>query len=126
MRLSELATNVAHSTQAAVREWTNEYGRERGLLLFARRVGITERRARSLAEGTAGRIDAAEYIAAQQARAEILRARIARAQQHLHEIEDAHGMGLEPPRRGAAEAVINGSERQRTLGSGRPMVPRTG
>lgn len=94
MKLSDLATNVARSTQAAVKKWITEHGRERGLAMFARNIGITERRARSLAEGTAGRIDAAEYIAAQQARAEILRRRIARAQLILTEIEGSHGMDL--------------------------------
>lgn len=126
MRLSELATDVAQSTQAAVREWTAEYGRERGLALFARRIGITERRARSLAEGSAGRIDAAEYIAAQRARAEILQLRIARAQHHLHEIEVAHGLDLGPPRSGVAETVGHGCEGQRLAGGRGPMVSGAG
>ncbi|WP_160119665.1 hypothetical protein [Rhodovarius lipocyclicus] len=98
MRLSEIATGVARSTQAAVADWCQEHGRARGLAAFARRIGVTERRARSLLEGTAGRIDAAEYIAAQEARAEVLRLRIARAQHDLNEIENSHeGMDMGTP-----------------------------
>lgn len=103
MRLSDLAKNVAQSTQAAVTEWCHEHGRARGLALFARRIGVTERRARSLLEGTAGRIDAAEYIAAQEARAEVIRLRLARAQHDLEEIEGGHhGLDLVAPWRGVS------------------------
>jgi len=101
VKLSDLAKNVAQSTQAAVAEWVQEYGRQRGLMKFAIRIGVTERRARSLLEGTAGRIDAAEYIAAQEARAEIIRLRLARAQHDLEEIEGGHhGLDLVAPWRG--------------------------
>lgn len=101
MSLSEFATNVARSTQAAVLDFIAEHGRARGLCAFARAVGVTERRARSLAEGTAGRIDACEYLAAQQARASLLRQRIARAEHNLHIIEALHGdLDLAQPERG--------------------------
>ncbi|UPY35510.1 hypothetical protein [Sediminicoccus sp. KRV36] len=96
MRLSEFATNVAQSTQAAVLDFIAEHGRAHGLHEFARAVGVSERRARSLAEGNAGRIDACEYLAAQQARAALLRARISRAQHNLNLIEALHaGVDLE-------------------------------
>lgn len=94
MRLSEFATNVAQSIQAAAADFIGEYGRAPGLHQFARAVGITERRARSLAEGTAGRIDACEYLAAQQARAALLRRRIERARHNLQMIEAMHGVDL--------------------------------
>ncbi|WP_424138633.1 hypothetical protein [Roseomonas chloroacetimidivorans] len=100
MKLSIFAKDVAQSTQAAVRCFIEEHGRARGLEVFARTVGITERRARSLAEGTAGRIDAAEYLAAQAARAELLRTRIARAKHELHILEATHGMDFGAPRGG--------------------------
>jgi hypothetical protein len=98
MKLSFFAKDVAQSTQAAVRAFIEEHGRAQGLAAFARTIGITERRARSLAEGTAGRIDAAEYLAAQAARAELLRARIARANHELHMLEATHGMDAGTPR----------------------------
>lgn len=91
MSLSDFATNVAQSTQAAVLDYIAEHGRARGLCAFARAVGVSERRARSLAEGSAGRIDACEYLAAQHARAALLRQRIARAEHNLHIIEALHG-----------------------------------
>lgn len=94
MRLSDFATNVAQSTQAAVADFIAEHGRSHGLHEFARAVGVSERRARSLAEGAAGRIDAYEYLAAQQARATLLRRRILRAQHNLAMIEAAHGVDL--------------------------------
>lgn len=106
MRLSELATNVAQSTQAAVMDFVAEYGRAHGLHEFARAVGVSDRRARSLAEGTAGRIDACEYLAAQQARASLLRSRIQRAQHNLQMIEAAHGVDLEVERGAAALAGV--------------------
>lgn len=99
MRLSDFATNVARSTQAAVLDYCADHGgRARGLAAFARACGVSERRARSLAEGTAGRIDACEYLAAQEVRAALLRARIARAQHQLSVIEAAHGLVLVAPR----------------------------
>ena len=101
MRLSAFATDVAQSTQAAVRVFVEEHGRARGLAVFASTIGISERRARSLAEGTAGRIDAAEYLAAQAARAELLRARIARAKHELQILEATHGVDLGTPRSGS-------------------------
>ena len=106
MRLSDFATNVARSTQAAVLDHVAEHGRARGLAAFARAVGVTLRRARSLAEGTAGRIDAAEYLAAREAQAALLRQRIARANHQLNLIEAAlHGVDLEPA---GAAAVVAG------------------
>lgn len=98
MKLSVFATEVAQSTQAAVRAFIEEHGRARGLAAFARTLGITERRARSLAEGTAGRIDAAEYLAAQAARAEVLRQRIARAQHELMLLEARNDLDSGTPR----------------------------
>lgn len=103
MRLSKLDTFVAQSTQECVLDFVTEHGRKRGLALFAQKVGVTERRARSFAEGTAGRIDASEFLAAQQARAEILRLRIARAQHQLHQIEVTHGAAMEPAAQMATE-----------------------
>ena len=106
MRLSEFATNVARSTQDAVLDFCAEYGRAPGLHEFARAVGVSDRRARSLAEGTAGRIDACEYLAAMQARASLLRSRIQRAQHNLQMIEAAHGLDLEVGRDSAALAGL--------------------
>lgn len=126
MKLSQLAADVASSTRAAVREWTAEHGRERGLSLFARKIGITERRARSLLEGTAGRIDAAEYIAAQKARAEILRQRIGRAQATLKEIEAVDGMDLGSRGRGPAADGGVGDRRDGLARAGGAMVPPPG
>jgi hypothetical protein len=98
MKLSIFAKDVAQSTQAAARAFIEEHGRARGLVAFAKAVGISERRARSLAEGTAGRIDAAEYLAAQAARAEVLRARISRAKHELAIMEATHGVDAGAPR----------------------------
>lgn len=116
MRLSDFATNVAQSTQAAVADFIAEHGRARGLHEFARAVGIGDRRARSLAEGTAGRIDACEYLAAQQARADLLRRRIERARHNLQLIEALHGMDLDLDQHAGALAGVAAGEPGRVGG----------
>lgn len=82
-RVSDRATNVETFCHDTARLFVQQHGRQRGLHAFARACGITERRARSLLDRTAARIDATEYLAVQDARLAITQDRAARLRQEL-------------------------------------------
>ncbi|RVT97914.1 hypothetical protein EOD42_08985 [Rhodovarius crocodyli] len=89
-RLDKAAARIAREMQEISRLFVLFHGsRARGLIHFADALGVTERRARSLYEGTAGRIDAAEHAVALVARNELRRTRAHKLRAELEELENS-------------------------------------
>ena len=113
MRAARRAADVAATVQDIVRRYTEEFGYRTGLDKFARLVGVTPRRARSLYQGDAQRIDAAEYLSALDAEGTLNRARRERLRAELSELERGHldAVGAEGRRTVRALDALDGGPR---------------
>lgn len=119
MKLAGFAADAAQQVREVVRGYVREHGYKRGLHLFARAVGCTERRARAIHSDEPGvKLDAAEYLAALEARGALNRHRTARLRLELEQLERQEAVD------GAGDARGEGDVLAERPGGGCGRCPR--